>query len=864
MSSETFSFNATEAAEILSKRFSTNSYQRTQNRDLERESRRAVNLELHIITIAEYLRVQRIPRGLRVPLQPTFFREDKDYCTKFEHILNKCSADLMTLTLSYLQKNLDTVNAQISAIENQLTSTMPQEKFQELNTKNQEMLRLHRSELEKKKRSKFLRDTEDYLQNRVYQWRDVRRSTRRHSSLSSSGSTDSRPGTSNPSTSHSSFLGNIRGRQKGKRGGGANAAGEPRNQMATRSQAGTIDSKMRDFLIKRDPITPIFYILPKIHKRLVKPPGRPIVSLTDSVLSPLSMVLEKILTPLVKTTGSFLLDTSNFIQIIKSLGPLAPSSLLITWDVNSLYTSIVHEKGLAATDRLLSENRVDIKIRHFYADLLGIVLKENYFMFQDTFYAQQQGTAMAANVAPPYAIAYMAAFESDFVYNHPLFMAHCRVWRRYIDDIFCVWDGPIESLLPFDQHINSIWPELKFTLQHDTHRISFLDTLVYKEREGRLGIDLFTKPTDRNGLLHFSSCHPPSIKRSIPKSQFHRVDRIVSDVDIKKTRLIEMEQKFTDRGYLQGVLTGAKQDLSHSKPKDNQKRIPFVSTFHPFSGLVQSTIRRHWNILSKSYPTVPEFKAPFLPCFKRARNLKDRLVKADIGSGLVVPKQTFLQTQKRGTFPCLNCLQCSNVQKGSSVFHPQTVAMTAQRERGSALQGQETSDIKGRHLTPPSVGFLSLTGEPLQVGLEKKVEERSYPTPDRPVQVAGVPYLGLIRKMEAPHGRGTVCVVWSHRREHRSCAVNSSNHLSSLCEAPSDVLVAVVALVELKRLRNQPSPQAVKDLAKIGGITGRKSVSKSKHRECATCTEPLPDGHKKKLCSTCIQRLIEEEAPDLS
>ncbi|CAJ0925965.1 unnamed protein product [Ranitomeya imitator] len=128
-------------------------------------------------------------------------------------------------------------------------------------------------------------------------------------------------------------------------------------------QAGTIDSKMRDFLIKRDPITPIYYILPKIHKRLVKPPGRPIVSLTDSVLSPLSMVLEKILTPLVKTTRSFLLDTSNFIQIIKSLGPLAPSSLLITWDVNSLYTSIVHEKGLAATDRLLSENRVDIKIR---------------------------------------------------------------------------------------------------------------------------------------------------------------------------------------------------------------------------------------------------------------------------------------------------------------------------------------------------------------------------------------------------------------------------------------------------------------------------------------------------------------------
>ncbi|XP_077148973.1 uncharacterized protein LOC143809881 [Ranitomeya variabilis] len=235
--SETFSFNAAEAAEILSKVTAPSDFlqiptKELKNRDLERESRRAVNLELHIVTIAEYLRVQRIPRGLRVPLQPTFFREDKEYCEKFEHILNKCSADLMTLTLSYLQKNLDTVNTQITAIETQLTSTMPQEEFQELKTKNQEQLRLHRLEVEKRKRSKFLRDTEDYLQNRVYQWRDTRHSIRRHSSISSSGSTDSRPGTSNSA----SFLGNNRGRRKGKRGGGANAVGESRNQITTRSQ----------------------------------------------------------------------------------------------------------------------------------------------------------------------------------------------------------------------------------------------------------------------------------------------------------------------------------------------------------------------------------------------------------------------------------------------------------------------------------------------------------------------------------------------------------------------------------------------------------------------------------------------------
>ncbi|CAJ0961150.1 unnamed protein product [Ranitomeya imitator] len=243
---------------------------------------------------------------------------------------------------------------------------------------------------------------------------------------------------------------------------------------------GTIDKKLKNFLLKTDPITPVFYLLPKVHKRLFKPPGRPIVALTDSILAPLAMVLEKILTPLGKHTRSFILDPNDFLKLIRALDPLPSSSVLVTWDVSSLYTSITHEKGLLAIDRLLIEAGTDTKIRHFCADLLNLVLKENYFMFEDTLYVQQQGTAMGLNVAPPYAFAYMSAFENDFVYTHPLFKAHSRIWRRYIDDIFCIWDGPIESLLSFDQHLNNIWPELKFSIQHSMERISFLDILVCK------------------------------------------------------------------------------------------------------------------------------------------------------------------------------------------------------------------------------------------------------------------------------------------------------------------------------------------------------------------------------------------------
>ncbi|CAJ0941276.1 unnamed protein product [Ranitomeya imitator] len=259
---------------------------------------------------------------------------------------------------------------------------------------------------------------------------------------------------------------------------------------------------------------------------------------------------------------------------------------------------------MEATDRLLSGANTDPKIRRFCSDILGLVLQENHFMFQDTFYIQRQGTAIGSNVAPPYVVAYMAAFEEDNVFNHPLFRQYSRTWRRFIDDIFCVWEGPVETLLLFDTYINNIWHELKFTLQHNTKNISFLDTL--------------------------------------------RVERIVTDSDTKNQRLNEMEERFSERGYPKTLLTVARH--STPKPKASGSRIPFVNTYHSYSRRVEASLRRHWSILSKSYPNVPEFQQPFLSCYRRPSNIKDRLVRADIGSSTRVPRQVFLRTQKGEPF----------------------------------------------------------------------------------------------------------------------------------------------------------------------------------------------------------------------
>ncbi|CAJ0943869.1 unnamed protein product [Ranitomeya imitator] len=312
---------------------------------------------------------------------------------------------------------------------------------------------------------------------------------------------------------------------------------------------GTIDNKTKTYLINHHPVTPVMYILPKIHKNLQNPPGRPIVASTDSVLNPLSKFVEKILTPYTRLTKSFILDTSDFLSKIRNISSIPPDSLLCTLDVNSLYTSIVHDRGIAAVSLTLQEAEVDNNTHDLCIDLLNLVLRENFFLFEDDFFVQTCGTAMGSNVAPAYANLYMDHFEREQVYTNPGFQRHALIWYRYIDDIFCIWQGNHISLQEFHNDINTARPELSFTLAFHDNEVTFLDTKVLKDALGNLSTDLYSKPTDCNSLLLYNSCHPKSTKDSLPRSQFKRVSRIVSNPDIKATRLQEMSDKFRARNY---------------------------------------------------------------------------------------------------------------------------------------------------------------------------------------------------------------------------------------------------------------------------------------------------------------------------
>lgn len=110
---------------------------------------------------------------------------------------------------------------------------------------------------------------------------------------------------------------------------------------------GLLDMEELNYLKTLHPIMPMIYFLPKVHKNLVDPPRRPIVSLIGLLLENTLKFIDILLFPYVKNLPSNLHDSQDFLNRINDL--LWKSNYhMATVDVVSLYTSIQHTDGIEA------------------------------------------------------------------------------------------------------------------------------------------------------------------------------------------------------------------------------------------------------------------------------------------------------------------------------------------------------------------------------------------------------------------------------------------------------------------------------------------------------------------------------------
>ncbi len=323
---------------------------------------------------------------------------------------------------------------------------------------------------------------------------------------------------------------------------------------------GLISSKQFDFILPtREARHRRFYLLPKIHKKSSSwttpgrtPPGRPIVSNTNSSTYQLCRYVDYLLAPFSTIHPSYTKDTGHFLSKLDGV-TFPPDCTLATMDISSLYTCIDNDKGIAAVRSTMSEFYA-LHPEHPYVantcKLLELCLINNTFKFNDSPYIQVSGAAMGHHYAPRLADLYVATLEARAI---PLLSSKPLFYARYLDDIFLVFQGSPSMSSHIQDVFNSMDPLIKFTIETSDFSVSFLDVVVRKDEQfratGKLSTRVYTKPTDTKQLLHRHSYHPPHMFKSVIRSQLVRYHRLSSSPQDFTGEVVDLFQTLLRRGY---------------------------------------------------------------------------------------------------------------------------------------------------------------------------------------------------------------------------------------------------------------------------------------------------------------------------
>ena len=151
-------------------------------------------------------------------------------------------------------------------------------------------------------------------------------------------------------------------------------------------------------------------------------------------------------------------------------------------------------------------------------------------------------------MAVSFANIFMAEVEREII-NRSHFKP--LTWKRYIDDVFSLWNINKEEINSFIKLANSYHPTKNFTAEISDKEIIFLDTCVYKSerfrKESIPDVRTHFKPINFQ-YTHFSSYHPPGVRRSFSKGEVVRLLRINSSKATFEENITQFKRRLRDRG----------------------------------------------------------------------------------------------------------------------------------------------------------------------------------------------------------------------------------------------------------------------------------------------------------------------------
>jgi hypothetical protein len=374
---------------------------------------------------------------------------------------------------------------------------------------------------------------------------------------------------------------------------------------------------------------PQFYITIKVHKQPYK--TRPIVSCVGSFLNAFSKWADTQLQKLLPSNPTYTRDTSHVLQDLKPLKNLPNKAKLFTCDAESMYTNINNTHGIEIIGKWLIDYSNDVPENfpsEFLLKTLNIIMSNNIFQFDNTFWLQTCGTAMGTSCACSYATLYWAYIERKHIlpkWSHAL-----PFLRRFIDDKLGIWTGSEEEFLLFIQDLNS-YSQLKWTSSGLTSSVNFLDITVTIEESGKISTKTFQKPTNLHLYIPPTSAHPPGVLKSLIFGNLQRYWQQNTYVTDFVNIATQFANRLLARGYEKSTIeklfneAARKLDNFIKQKKSSNDTLYLHWTWHPRC-ITKSKLRLLYN---KTLREESGFNNLII-CYSRPKNLRDSLMQTKL------------------------------------------------------------------------------------------------------------------------------------------------------------------------------------------------------------------------------------------
>ena len=210
--------------------------------------------------------------------------------------------------------------------------------------------------------------------------------------------------------------------------------------------------------------------------------------------------------------------------------------MFLAADIESLYTNVPILEAIDSIIDLCIQFNIDtcgISIEDF-CKLLSLALCDNYFKYNDKYYAQGDCLAMGNRLSVIAANCFVYSLEKKLYSKLNTNAKHLCFRVRYIDDIFIIIDKIQISYDLLKLEMVSLHSNIKFTYTNvvaiTEQRINFLDVCIFITN-GILKTGLYREPTHSNTALNFQSSHTYNIKLGVAVGQFKRVRAICNNPD---------------------------------------------------------------------------------------------------------------------------------------------------------------------------------------------------------------------------------------------------------------------------------------------------------------------------------------------